>query len=354
MDKRKGFTLIEVLIALTIFSAIMMVSVNTFVISFNSTRRTYTENVILEDARFILKRLASMIQENQIDYEEYFSHAVVQSGISSRDRAYGQNHGLYAWQFFDGGRNLGTGLPDGFGSLCQDVGGNYLRYPHDDCFTGPLAVTEDNSTGTHPAQTAERAPNSESDVVFYTNAVCVPVGEGYYNFEGQLVPGNSCNGQLTLEKHYRQSELYLISPDGSSKYMIKQKKITGSVVTLSMVKMTETESPDEKIRVYECASEYLCSKRDGYGNSIPGRKIPTYFDFTPITPLRTDIVSVDFIITPLDDPNKAFAENFSEVRMQPQVTILLTVAPTRETDAIIPREQLEITLQTTVSTMNEL
>lgn len=354
MSKKRGFTLIEVLIALTIFSAIMLVSVNTFVISFNSTRRTYTENVILEDARFILKRLETLIKENHIDYEEYFSRQVVQTSTPPQNRKYGQNHGLYAWQFFDGGTNPGTGQPDGYGSLCQDAGGEFLSYPDDNCITGPLAISEDNSTGTHPAQTPERAPDPEGNKVFYTNSVCVPVGEGYYNFDAQLVSGNGCDGLLKLEKHYRQSELHLVSPDEQIKYTIKPKKLTDSTIALAMAKMTETESLDEKLKTYECEASFDCTGNDGSGHALPGNSAETFKDFIPITPLRTSIVSIDFIIAPLDDPERAFAENFSEVRMQPQVTILLTVAPSAEAQDILPDEQFLLTLQTTVSTLNEL
>ena len=76
------------------------------------------------------------------------------------------------------------------------------------------------------------------------------------------------------------------------------------------------------------------------------------FGFIPLTPFRTNIYELEFLITPPENPYLADAE--SEVQIHPYVTILLTIRPSAEQMARYPglknESDLEVTLQRTVST----
>jgi len=71
-------------------------------------------------------------------------------------------------------------------------------------------------------------------------------------------------------------------------------------------------------------------------------------DFVSLVSPRTKITTMKFFISPLEDPRKAFAEDYIEVQMQPHVTILLTVKPSDESK--LNKDNIPtFTLQTTVS-----
>jgi prepilin-type N-terminal cleavage/methylation domain-containing protein len=131
MHSNKAFTLIEILIVISVFSIISLVSVNGFFTSFNMTQRTSVENAILEDARFILSSLTREIQNGTIDFEEYFNQCVVSGGCPNKDlnainendwlpvANFGNGHGYYNWQFWYGGyyKDGDPTTTDGYGPV---------------------------------------------------------------------------------------------------------------------------------------------------------------------------------------------------------------------------------------------
>lgn len=348
--KRKGFSIIEVLLALTIFSIVTIVGVNTFITSYRSAKSAALENVLLEDARYILKRLEAEVRNNNLDFEEYFNRKVVQSNLPEDANLFAQNHGLYAWQFFDGGRDPATGDPDGIGTWCQDAGGNYLEMPNVNCVTGALAGTEDNSTGRFPINRIE--PDDTSKTVEHVSSVCVPPEVGYYDFNDAILPAgdNGCSSP-DLSQHYAQSELNLISQDDQTKTLIKPRTLENGQTVLAMSKMIAQTTVNNRLK-YNCAPDFPCEDINGdtYTDPDPTASRGIFDDFIPISPLRTNIKNITFIISPLEDPNLAFSENFASVQMQPQVTILLTVEPVGVFKNLFLRKNLEIHLQTTTST----
>lgn len=350
--RRKAFSLIEVLVSLTIFSIVVVVGTNTFISTFKTARQSAVENVLLEDARFIMKRLESEIKANTIDYEEYFSRKVVYAYEPANANYYGQNYGLYKWQFFNGGTNPTNSNEDGLGSWCQDQTAAYHPYKNDACITGPLALSEDTLTGQHPSTQRQIDPNSE--VVQTTNSVCVPEGVGYYDFSATLKSSNKCQS-VTLANHYYQNELYLITPDEQTKTIIKPRPtqtVGNFVIGLNRLIKPELGNNNNNITEFVCAPFFPCkdNNADTLTDPAPLADRGLYNDFLPISPLRTNIKSLAFIISPLEDSTLAFAENFSNTRMHPQVTILLTVEPIPEIQSIFQRKDLELHLQTTVGT----
>ena len=69
--------------------------------------------------------------------------------------------------------------------------------------------------------------------------------------------------------------------------------------------------------------------------------------FIPITPKRSTIKSLKFIINPIEDPYKAYAEN--TMRTHPSVTIILTLGLSKETAEDYPDDFEDLTVQATVA-----
>lgn len=350
---RKGFTLVEILISLTIFSIISLVSINTFISTYRVSQQASVENVLLEDARYIMQRLTTEIRNNTIDYEEYFSRKVVQNDVPVEKVLYGKHHGRYDWQFFDGGTNPGNGREDGIGTLCQDADGDFIPYPDpDNCVTGAIGATEDNSTGQFPSN--QRVGDPEEEIVQITNSICVTsdVDAGFYDFDATAVGNNNCE-KVTLADSYNQPELYLINENDEIKTIIKAKAVEyeGEINdVLSLIRMEAGETVDN-ITKFSCSAEFPCEDLDADPDNTepPPGDSGLYDGFAPISPLRTKITNISFLIAPLEDPRLAFSENFSDVRMQPQVTILLTVEPIDRLKSLFVRKDTQLHLQTTVT-----
>ena len=77
-QKRKAFTLIELLIAASILMAVISMSLRSF---FNITRlNTYVEltSVLQFESRYAMERIAHEIKNATIDYPEYYNYYVLQ------------------------------------------------------------------------------------------------------------------------------------------------------------------------------------------------------------------------------------------------------------------------------------
>ena len=74
-----------------------------------------------------------------------------------------------------------------------------------------------------------------------------------------------------------------------------------------------------------------------------------YNGFVPISPSRSNISSLKFLIAPLEDPRKAFAETTPDIQQQPHVTILLTIEPSVLALQNFSGDIPSITLQTTIT-----
>ncbi|MBU1446321.1 type II secretion system GspH family protein, partial [Patescibacteria group bacterium] len=113
---KKGFTLVELLVAVTVF-AVFLTSIMTLIVDmYRSSRRINLEEEIYQDMRAMMKQLTYMVEENAIDYEEYYREAVGDAsfGGSGSDPIHDYTYGDYAKLFWD----MGT---DGvFGAECND------------------------------------------------------------------------------------------------------------------------------------------------------------------------------------------------------------------------------------------
>lgn len=332
----KGFTLIEVLVSVSLFSIIGLIAINIFI---NITRiqgRLALENAIYEDARFMMERMSRSIRSNTIDYEEYFNKAV------SKDHLYGEFFGCYAAQFYNPGIGSPTDLykPVGtLGAFCND-GKPY--YGQDGCVVFKPSI--DLNTGEYPYKGAP----VPLGMAVPSNAFC-PV----YVFGGPA----GC----TVKNDNETKELYLINRDGNTKTIFALKTVSQAPLkkSLAMVEILGEDANGDGLtekwkdcksgsNALCCANDYSCDTVATLEETLLSGDI--YTGFIPISPLRTNVTHLSFRISPGDDPHKAFAE--ADTLTQPRVVITLEARPSDEELEKLGLTSVDfspIVLQTTIS-----
>lgn len=331
MKTKKAFTLIEVLIASSIFVMVAALGSTIFMNISVSERKTSLMNGIYEDARVITEMLAREIRTSAIDYEEYYSVNVLEATY------YGINRGCYGSRFYDPGfkYNSATGDPVQ-GDNPADLGIEMIQLDAGSSVSFPLSV--DKNTGKNPWD----REGTEAD------SFCLPNPQ-------------ECNAE--------QEELYLISADGREKTIIVKKKISNEGdYALGMVRMTGLDKDTNGvIDIFTCDEGYedACENPSDADFNHPEGIVYTDItlpqtsdkdsifaaetsNFTPISPFRSNIKDLKFLIYPTEDPYKAFAEE--SVQYHPYVTIVMTLTPSSKEIANYSGTSPEITIQTTVST----
>lgn len=371
MKKGKGFTLPEILVAVSIFVIVSTVIAGLYVQSFRETRRSNLQNQIYEDARFILQRIGDEIRSGAIDYDEYYNqNVVIGSGIGLAN--FGQNYGRYYSAFFN------PGSDEKLGFTCNDGATRNNR----SCT--PLRRTLDKNTGENPFTGKYKptmTPYPSED------AFC-----GTVSYNLGITPNHKglCNGTSPdpMKEQTQIKELYLISADARKKTIIARERIGGTtnepVYALAILKLDGVDTNSDSIMdSFVCSSEFQCrGSADVAKVSTPSVPDPACDataalpvelprsrtleleagdepcdpksagfskDFVPISPFRVNIKDVRFIITPAEDPRYGFSEdNPAMPLIQPRVTIILTVVPNPE--FVTQREAFApITLLSTVS-----
>lgn len=346
--RKNGFTLIEVLVAVSLFAIVGMLTLTVFI---NITRiqgRLNLENAIYEDARFMLERISREIRNNAIDYEEYYNKAL------PGDLEYGKVYGCYAAQFYNPGQGnyITPNLTDTVGTLgaqCSDDGTSNAKslYTGQDCVVFKPSI--DLNTGVYPYKGASVMPLVES------NAFCP-------NYPGN---GSICTPNPSNLRH----ELYLIDKSGQVETIFARKKVASAPsdqYALAVVNKIGEDSNNDGVtekwngctnNIFCCSKEYDCPATkvlgglqkleesllfDNGGSGI-------YVGFIPLSPLRSDVTQLDFQIVPGNDPQKAFADANSV--FQPMVRVTLKVQPSADQLARYGNQTdiPTIVLQTTIS-----
>lgn len=353
---KRGFTLVEVLIAVSLFTLVAVLSSDVLADVVGLERRTSVENDLYEDVQVVLQQLTKEIQNGTIDYEEYYSMKVIQAQTPPKGGPYyGINYGVYGSRFYNPGKRFDVAPsknPNDLGLECSvfaDDGSCSIYWTH----------SADINTGKNPF-----------DGVGTSSAFC---DRGFKN----------CGAAVDLAAGIADvDELYLIDKTGTKKTIIGKKHITGSDYVLGLMRM-EGRDMDQNgvVDIFTCAKEFECYDGDGGDFVFKAIKYPfiqdkgvnvgrpylvengvrlaqqddlkkAIFDpvttqFIPISPLRSTIKSLDFIISPIDDPYRAYAEN--AMKAQPSVTIILTMGLSSEAEKDYPGTFKDITVQTTVA-----
>lgn len=339
---KKGLTLIELLVAVSLFSAVGLMVITLFINVTSIQARLSLENAINEDARFMMERISRAVRNNAVDYEEYFNKSM------SAANQYGDLYGCYAAQFY----NPGVG-DAGDDSLTPGVNGAF-------CYNNSLVFV---------------AYTGQDNCVVYKPSVDINTGQvPYKGAPGTLRASNAfaanylTGGSVAVKSLNERNELYLIDKSGQKKTIFSRKATTGGAFALALLELngndTNNDGVFEKWRqcsgtdgTFCCNVNYDCTS--GLGSTwtkledtlgLTTASANYYSGFVPISPMRTNITKITFQISPGDDPRKAFANaNIT----QPLVRISLTVQPSPDqlsrygnpTGADIPT----LTLQTTIS-----
>jgi len=322
-----AFTIVELLIAMTIFALVAMVTVNVMVNGMASSKKLQAQLDLHSEGELIMNRLVSEIKRNTIDYEAYYARNV--QGETGWET---QNYGFYGQSFYDpgsGGWDEGpySSLSDYWGVLCSD--GTSI-YP-DDCPTEtPTYADLDLDTGTHPF-TGIGSPYTDDDTSM--NALCEDATD--------------CNA---LE-YAVTDELILINSAGDLRTVFTRELFNASSMEyrLSSVKLTGSDSDaDGLVDAWVCSSDYTCTGTGDVPDSadLTDTDPTTATDFQAFTPSSINIQDFYVLIAPMEDPYRAFAEEDSQV--QPYVTIRMTLIVSEDYGTSFIGETPTLTLQRTV------
>ena len=69
--KRRGFTLIEMMVAVSLFATLGLIMTDLFLIFNRAQRRTQAAAAVQSDARVMLAQITDLIRSGQIDYSQY-------------------------------------------------------------------------------------------------------------------------------------------------------------------------------------------------------------------------------------------------------------------------------------------
>lgn len=356
-NSKKGFTLIEMLIASALFGVIGSLALTLFINMSRSSSTFALREIILDDAQFMMNTLVREISDNAIDYEEYFNRTVIKG-------EFGMNFGQYAAQFYYS-EKVNPGQQNNCDNLDITYGGK-----KDSCInTGknPPATNKlpgDGSAFTSPNFTAYEDPEKPEEQKIFCKD---------FDPENEL--------RINKRNYVCVQHLYLISPDGKKKIIIApegESEGKGSTHVLSRVEMVWPSKDDQGI--FTCNPEKTpctggspeITLMNSAKNKAPKVQIPDVQDlsdkndddenedFIPFTPRRINIRSIKFFLSPVEDPIKAFSEGedplkgFSEKEInakyaikQPSIMIVLEVEPSANVSS--GKESSRITLQKLVT-----
>ena len=358
---RAGFTLVEVLVALSVSGILLTVLITTFFDTYVFSQEMAVRASLLQDSKVIFDSIAREVESGRIDYEEYFNQCVIKNNCpnsesynSATGDLYGDKHGMYAWQFYDGGYFFDTNgvrRVDGAGSLCQrrfGTGFEVVRAPNPDCVSGVLSYSDDFNTGVFDGPLSSSVCASSYRQISNTDVNGVNVSPL------SVVSGNGpCDGR---ESNVFE-ELYLLSGDGQRKVIFGREKVSEDVDSYALSKVELVSDLSEfwgaqSLTNFVCSDEYDCSNPLNAGKTMVDRGDLSggniFSDFLPVSPLKVSVESLRFIIQPLEDPVRAFGEFSEEVQVAPKVTILMTLKGSPEYYFFGLGEEYTLSLQRTV------
>lgn len=314
---KKGFTIVELLVAVGIFT-IFLTAIITFMVDlYRSSRRIELEEQLYQDMRAMMRQITVMVESNAIDYEEYFRVATDDTVFGNGDGAT-YFYGDYGKQFYKFGW-------DGEGALC-----NTGIPAHADCIVDK--TTLDRNIG-------KKEGNAFCGIG--TALPCPITAEGIFDL-------------------HEQEQLYLINGRGTRKTFLATEPVNRDIdgVTvkehvLSIFWMNgEDTDGNDMVDTWNNGVEFNVTSPATLVSDLTVAKSEQkmYDEFIPISPLRSNIVDLKFYVSPLEDPYKAFAETdpATGTLVQPHVTIILTMEPSavemQNYLGQIPRKTIQTTI----------
>ncbi|MFA5792412.1 MAG: prepilin-type N-terminal cleavage/methylation domain-containing protein [Candidatus Gracilibacteria bacterium] len=314
----RAFTLIEMMITLTIFAVVSLMATYTMITAVKSAKKIQANAYLYSEAQAIMDQLARSIEVNTVDYEAYYSRvAKGDTGWETPD------YGFYAQSFY----NPGSGGDGSEGPYDEIYAEGY--YGANELDGVPVSDELDFDAGAHPFTGIEdfamfgdyyENPSSMNAFCEGTVAECANPARGIWD------------------------ELILINGGGDSRliYRLTASSDEGEYQLAKMSMLGTDTDNDGIVDTWECNAKYDCS------GTFEGNAVPLLADFKPITPSAINVREFYVQISPLEDPYRAFAEEDSQI--QPQITITLTVGLSQNYAFGLLGDLPTITLQRTIST----
>jgi prepilin-type N-terminal cleavage/methylation domain-containing protein len=283
IQKPAGFTLIELVVASSLFAILITLVASVTVNFYNIQRRQKISNELYGETRFLLERIIKEAREGTIDFEEYYSRSS------------------------DGPQNQGYG---------------------------------------------EAVREYENRFYYYTDASSRK-NEFFFDTKADADIGNDNPSASALgDGNFEQKELYLLSGDGRTKTIFK---LIGNGLdddqNGTIDDGTEQDSGQEILAMAKM--QVVDSNNDGSFDSWAAdprfESTSGELEFISITHPSMEIANLRFIVSPLEDPRKAIAEDDRSIQVQPHVTIILETRVASDKASSIIGSTPSITLQTMVS-----
>lgn len=317
----KGFTIIELSVALVILTMISIFSGRIYLNYTNASRDLKAASLVYEEARFLMEKLVREVRQNAIDYEQYFNQNVMLPLNAAGD--YSDNYCAYSSFFYDN-NNESRGVRN------------------DD---KKLAIITALPPSADPAA-AVRPIENELYLINMSGKKRTVLTRVEKDVNGDTI------GKIATLK--------MDGFDYGTDHINGQDSYNGLALTDSNCTADEREN-DGLIDTWHCATDFPCKHNqtiasltipncEGYTDLIVNDPAVANHSFVDISPSALNIVSLKFLITPADDPWKAY--NMKDVQIQPHVTIQMTVQASPKLVNTTVNSPPAITLTTTITARN--
>ena len=326
----QGFTLLELMVSLVILAMLALFAGQLYINYTNASRDVKAANLVYEEGRFLMERIIREVRQNAIDYEEYFSKNVVrpyQDSMGEGPGKYGDNYCSYSSFFYDdNGESIGernsTMSPlyeAAAATLDGDLNAEAINPIEDELY---LISTNGLERTFITRVVKEEVPGIESGKVAMLKMVGKDFGEDGIDSKDSYNDGGAThdpNCVLDDREGDGKVDTWLCDPD------------------------------------FPCDREVLISNPsmncEGYTHEAVNDPSNPNHSFVDLSPSVLDVLDLRFMITPPDDPWKAY--RILGVQIQPHVTIQMVVQAHKALVDSRNRPQLpSITLTSTISARN--
>jgi len=296
LSKKRGFTLAELMISITILGILIATAAAVYGNFFASVRNIKAANTVYDEARFLVERIVKEVRNGTIDYEEYYNQNLRKDMLGDsyelvRNETYAQDYCQYSLKFYTPGKDEEIGTAD-------------------DESTGELAE------GALPA-----IGKLDEDGTAY---IPDPIQNNLY-----LINING-NQRTYIKRIVKEINGVQIGKAGILRLVGKDYGIDhiNAFDPVSTGCVPDAGENDGRIDTWLCDEGFTCepiTTTSGLCTGISGDVIvsdpavPDNNSFLDITPPSLDVVDIKFIVAPMDDPRKAY--NTDEIQIQPHVTI---------------------------------
>lgn len=326
---QKGFTILELMVSLTILTLLTLFAGRIYLNYTASARDLKAANLIYEEARFLMEKIVREVRQSGIDYEQYWNQNV-DIPINPGD-GYADNYCEYSSFFYDSG-------PDG----------------------NPFTPEDNESTGLRNPEVEDAIINTYS----LDPEAVQPVEDELYLIN---IAGNRRTILTRVERDVdgntigKVAILKMVGRDFGADHIDGRESYNGLQLHDPNCSPDERES-DGLIDTWHCDPDYPCKVDEvtqstsdpaceGYTHLIVNDPLDANHSFVDISPNALNIVDLQFIVAPEDDPWKAY--NMNDVQIQPHVTIKLTAEANPFLVAALNDSRIpSITLTSTITTRN--